>query len=148
MCQTRSPHYLRQVCRLLRHLRRPAHRRRRGEAHDTVVAIRHRALGLYCVGRMALTGQFANRPESNQHGRLGNIEGRPNAHDLIVVITATVGATPSGCPLPLPLILLADPHNKMMARLQNQDRHRGLPLRPHRSYIFLLFQIVIIFRIF
>jgi len=39
-------------------------------------------LGFIVLDEWHVPGQFANRPELNQQGRLGNIEGRPNAHDL------------------------------------------------------------------
>lgn len=39
-------------------------------------------LGFIVLDEWHVPGQFANRPELNQHGRLGNIEGRPDAHDL------------------------------------------------------------------
>ncbi|MCG8552746.1 MAG: flavodoxin [Desulfobacterales bacterium] len=39
-------------------------------------------LGFIVLDEWHVPGQFANRPELNQGGRLGNIEGRPDAHDL------------------------------------------------------------------
>lgn len=39
-------------------------------------------LGFIVLDQWHVPGQFANRPELNQRGRLGNIEGRPDAHDL------------------------------------------------------------------
>nr|WP_320193163.1 flavodoxin [uncultured Desulfobacter sp.] len=39
-------------------------------------------LGFIVLDQWHVPGQFANRPELNQGGRLGNIEGRPDAHDL------------------------------------------------------------------
>ncbi len=38
--------------------------------------------GFIVLDQWHVPGQFANRPELNQQGRLGNIEGRPDAHDL------------------------------------------------------------------
>ncbi len=39
-------------------------------------------LGFIVLDEWHVPGQFASRPELNQGGRLGNIEGRPDAHDL------------------------------------------------------------------
>lgn len=39
-------------------------------------------VGYTVLDEWHVPGQFTNKPELNKYGRLGNIEGRPNDHDL------------------------------------------------------------------
>ncbi len=39
-------------------------------------------VGYTVLDEWHVPGQFTNKPELNKYGRLGNIEGRPNEHDL------------------------------------------------------------------
>ena len=56
-----------------------------GEARPMTLWLRSALehLGFIVLDEWHVPGQFANRPpEFNQQGRLGNIEGRPDTHDL------------------------------------------------------------------
>ena len=55
-----------------------------GEARPMTLWLRSALehLGFIVLDEWHVPGQFTNRPELNQLGRLGNIEGRPDEHDL------------------------------------------------------------------
>jgi hypothetical protein len=55
-----------------------------GEARPMTLWLRSALehLGFIVLDEWHVPGQFANKPEFNQSGRLGNIEGRPDEHDL------------------------------------------------------------------